>query len=114
MSWLQVLHSQRINFPGQDMRCSAQLSFMHHAELPAVPARRLERPHPSAAWMSPYPAPEDEDPSFPQNAAEAVLGPNGAEDPRQVAKDDALAALLHMQVGALKHCNLFRPYSTQA
>ena len=70
------------------------------AELPAVPHRHLERPHPSAAWTSQWPAPE-QDPSFPQNAAEAG---DAGPDPRQLAKHDSLATLLHMQASAPLQC----------
>lgn len=70
------------------------------AELPVVPVRHLERPHPSAAWTSQWAAPE-EDPSFPQNAAEA--GDVGT-DPCQLAKHDSLAALLHMQASSPLQC----------
>ncbi len=49
--------------------------------------------------MSLYPAQESKDPSFPQNAAEAAVGAGSDADPRELAKHDTLAALLHMQVG---------------
>lgn len=72
-----------------------------HVELPALPRRHLERPHPSAAWTSLYSATcQSEDPSFPQNTAEAAEADAEGANPRQLAKRDSLAALLHMQVGA--------------
>ena len=73
------------------------MGFLSHAELPAVPLRHLERPHPSAAWMSLYPV-QEEDLSFPQNAAEVLEGDSNATDPHQLAKHDSMAAMLHMQV----------------
>ena len=67
------------------------------AELPSMPWRHLERPHPSAAWTSAWPVPE-QDPSFPQNATEPDLAAENSMDPRQLAKQDTLAGLLQMQV----------------
>ena len=62
-----------------------------------MPRRRLERPHPSAAWASAWPA-QERDPSFPQNAAEPDLADGSSEDPRQLARQDPLGGLLQMQV----------------
>ena len=67
------------------------------AELPLVPWRHLERPHPSAAWTSAWPT-QEQDPSFPQNAAEPDVADGTSMDPRQLAKQDTLAGLLQMQV----------------
>ena len=67
------------------------------AELPSVPWRHLERPHPSTAWTSAWPI-QEQDPSFPQNAAEPDVADGSSMDPRQLAKQDTLAGLLQMQV----------------